>query len=186
MTRLICALFLAGITPLFAGVTINLVESGSDVVMTHTGTLDITGLTLAYPNQGPIMWNVYPQNGAVQAGSSVNRDIYSGLSVSSSSLGSGSITNATSSSGDHVYVSNGFISLPIDFISGSSLTGSNTFTGASFTSLGVTPGTYVWSWAADSITLNISASAVPEPSTYAALAGLAIFGFVVLRRRRAL
>jgi hypothetical protein len=34
-------------------------------------------------------------------------------------------------------------------------------------------------------TISISAAAIPEPSTYAALAGLAALGLVVLRRRRA-
>lgn len=32
---------------------------------------------------------------------------------------------------------------------------------------------------------SLTVSAVPEPSTYAALAGLAAFGLVLLRRRRA-
>jgi hypothetical protein len=48
--------------------------------------------------------------------------------------------------------------------------------------LGVTPGTYTWSWTTDSITLN----AVPEPSTSCmALAGLACGGYSLFRRRHA-
>tara|TARA_R110002111_G_scaffold225474_2_gene287154 strand:+ start:419 stop:991 length:573 start_codon:yes stop_codon:yes gene_type:complete len=183
MKSLKAALFLLVALPVFSAVTINVTESGSDVLMNHNGTLNITGLSLAYEDQPALSWNVYPQSGALQAGSSVIRDLYSGLSSAGGSFGSGSNIAATSSSGTHVYVSASYISLPINFVSGSSISGSNTFSGASFSSLGITAGTYVWTLPNDTIAVNFTASAVPEPSTYAMIAGLTMLGFVAWRRR---
>ena len=49
--------------------------------------------------------------------------------------------------------------LPSDYLSGSALSGNATWSNSTFLSLGVTPGTYVWTWGsgnnADSFTLNI-------------------------------
>jgi len=70
------------------------------------------------------------------------------------------------------------------------LSGGFTYDNQSFSSLGITPGTYEWTWGtgthADSFTLDIIApAAVPEPASFAVLAmGLAGLG-MVLRTRRA-
>ena len=68
--------------------------------------------------------------------------------------------------------------------SGDSLSGSATYAFETFASIGLTPGTYVWSWgsggSADSLTLNI----VPEPTAVFLLAtGLAALAW---RLRRSL
>jgi hypothetical protein len=59
-----------------------------------------------------------------------------------------------------------------------------TFTGASFASLGLTPGTYVWTWGAGDLpnqnfTLNIG---VPDGGTTVCLLGFALLCLVGLRR----
>jgi hypothetical protein len=184
MYKLIPVLFLICVISLPAGVTINVQEAGADVSVEASGTLDTSGLNLAYSNTAGAAWNVYPQSGGFRAGAPSTLDLYDGVTSPGGSFGSGSFATASTRIGDSIYVSAGYIGLPVDYVSGATLTASNVFTGASFSSLGLSPGSYTWAWSSDSITLNIGASAVPEPSTYAALAGLAIFGVVLLRRRR--
>ena len=98
---------------------------------------------------------------------------------------------ASSGSGDRVGIDqdSGELFAPAGYVSGSSLSSSDTWDSRNFASLGVTPGTYVWTWGsgadADSFTLQIGATAVPEPASLTLLAmGLAGLG-MVLRTRRA-
>ena len=67
----------------------------------------------------------------------------------------------------------------------------STYLGKTFASLGLTPGTYVYTWGAgghaDSFTIDItSTSAIPEPSTWAMMfLGFAGLGYAGLRRKGA-
>ena len=71
--------------------------------------------------------------------------------------------------------------------SGSLLSSSNTWTGQSFRSLGLTPGTYTWTWGAgvnaDSFKMNIGTSAVPEPASFVMLGTGAAVVLGYARRR---
>src|SRR2546423_4942361 len=57
---------------------------------------------------------------------------------------------ASSGSGDMVGIAAGFlgviISVPTGYVSGSALSDTATYSGTTLGLLGVTPGTYVWSW----------------------------------------
>jgi hypothetical protein len=79
------------------------------------------------------------------------------------------------------------IIVPFRYVSGSSLSGTSTFDGATIATLGLTPGSYVYTWGsgvdADGITVNISG--VPEPSTWAMMGlGFASLGVVACGARR--
>lgn len=85
-------------------------------------------------------------------------------------------------------LSGGFtLFVPVGYVTGHALSDTSTYDSATFASLGVTPGTYEWTWGTgaqpDSFTLQIGA--VPEPASLPLLAmGLAGIG-MVLRARRA-
>jgi hypothetical protein len=108
-----------------------------------------------------------------------------------SSFGPGGLVFASGGTGDRfgVDVFGGPISLivPLGYVSGNSLSATNVFSSATFASLGVTPGTYVWTWgsrnASDSLTLQIGPAAVPEPVSLSLLA-VGAAGLAVLRWRR--
>jgi fibronectin-binding autotransporter adhesin len=68
-----------------------------------------------------------------------------------------------------------------DFAPGSTLTGLN---GANFSATGLGGYGYAFDLTATHLNLIVTTSAIPEPSTYAMLAGVAALGFVIMRRRR--
>ena len=61
-----------------------------------------------------------------------------------------------------------------------------TFNNATFASLGVIPGTYVWSWgdgANQRFTLRIGAAGVPDGGSTVSLLGFGLLGLAALRRK---
>lgn len=76
---------------------------------------------------------------------------------------------------------NPMLSLPTGYIAGSAINTSATFTGQTFSSLGLTPdSTHSWTYGGDNIEINVA----PEPSTYALFGIGAIAMMIVLRRKK--
>ena len=141
-----------------------------------------------------------PSLGYVFTGSqsSVALDTYTGF-MGPTSFGSGSgFVAADVNTGDTAGIigNSSFYGItnlwvPFGYVSEAALLGTETYDNASFASLGVTPGTYVWTWGAgadQSFTLEISKVAnVPEPAALAMFGfGMLLVGaFVGLRRRMA-
>jgi len=174
--------------PAQAAVLITAIESGSDVILSSVGgTLDLTGLTFVSTAVGDSGATLDPDSPLVAVGITDNGfDRYSGAS-GPAAFGSGTTqVAADSGSGDFFGVSNFtgtlWIGVPTGFASGGTLgAASGTWLNESFASLGMTPGTYVWSWANDSITLEVATVPVPAAAWLFA-SGLGVLGW--LRRKR--
>jgi len=120
-------------------------------------------------------------------------DTYSGP-AGTTSFGSGGPTAASSGSGDMVGIATiwwgSFLNVPTGYVSGSALSDMAIYSGATFATLGVTPGTYVWTWgtaANQNFTLQILTAILPATnltniSTRASVQtgqGVTIAGFIV-------
>jgi hypothetical protein len=142
-----------------SGLIVTISEVGSDVIMSGSGSLNLTGLI----------------EGSVQTGGGINatfgnwvigsstlffaRKFFgNNLNVYPNSFGSG-FTAPTSYSGDTFGIQDGSLGkdliLPIGYTSGSPLSGAATFANKTISSMGLTPGTYLYDWGSDSITLQI-------------------------------
>jgi hypothetical protein len=162
-------------------------EIGSNVVEVGGGTFDVTDLTLG--ETGAISTPaVEPQLAFFDSGDN-QAPVNTYLTVTTpTNFGTGARTNASSSSGDVVGISSlGLLNLPLGYVSGTPLSDTSTYLDATFASLGMTPGSYVYSWGsgdhADSLTLEIVA--VPESSTWAMmLLGFAGLSFACYRASR--
>ena len=175
-----------------ASVVMSISEVGSDVVAMASGTLNLGGLSFSSQDNGALNAFVFPSFAAVGVGPAPSdTDVYSGAIAGPTTFGIGARTGASSGAGD-AFALNGFTELlfvPRDYVSGSSLSASATFAGATLASLGISPGTYVYSWGsglnADTFTIDVERGAVPEPSTWAMMGlGFAALGFVSYRARR--
>ena len=180
---------------------VKLVQQGGNVLATGSGAFDLTGLTYeGVTATGTAA--LQAADGFLMIGSLANVaiDSYTGY-VGPTSFGSGNtFISPDGATGDTVGIfgSSSFYGfpnfwVPSGYASGGALSGTSTFDSASFASLGVTPGTYVWTWgvgADQSFTLDIVSAAVPGVPEPAALGmfglGVLLMGaFVGLRRRTA-
>ena len=169
-----------------AAVIIDITQQGNNVVATGSGTVDTTDLsssTSDFPFTGIVEGDLA---GVILGPTGGTSHFYTGIS-SYGSFGGGVQHDATSGTGDFFGTADGFLLLPTGYVSGTPLSGTDTYNSSTVSSLGLTPGTYVFAWGtgahADSLTVEISA-AVPEPSTWAMLLlGFAGIGFMGYRRK---
>jgi hypothetical protein len=172
-----------------AALIIDVSEAGGDVVITASGVLNFAPTSGGSSSTVSMVWPTSPYGSIILVGSTsaANVDSYSGIS-GPSSFGAGPMVVATSGSGDTVgVIGNAAIYVPEGYSFGNPLSGTATFTGASFVSLGLTPGSYLYTWGAgptaESLTVNVGVAAVPEPST-AVLVGFVIAGLAFRASRR--
>jgi hypothetical protein len=177
-----------------AAYTVSLVEQGTSVVATGSGTIDTIDLTAGYTAPGAP--SMYAFAGEITTGPTSYPDNifqeYHGPYTGPASFGGGGLSYAGSGSGDTVGIiaelNSNELFVPRGYVSGASLSSSATWGNTDFTSLAVTPGTYEWTWGsgadADSFTLQIgAASDVPEPTSLLLLTtGMLALG--VFRRKR--
>ena len=187
-------LFGIAVTSLFPvqpvqGFTITMEQIGSNVVANGSGPINLTGLTF----QGSVSTNgvgVLPLFGIIFTGptGSVNVSQYAGF-TGPTSFGSGFPLKANTGSGDFVGMRGGLGNLfvPQGYVSGAALSDSMTYTGQTFSTLGVTPGTYVWTWgtgANQNFTLQIPTAVVPDSGSTIGLLFLSLIGLFGLNRLR--
>lgn len=191
-TALAAALFVsfAAQSPARAAYIVTFNEVGPNVVADGGGSINLTALT-PIPFRVEENAFVFPFFGEEVTGSA---DIgppltaYTGGS-GPKSFGPGThLTTADFGSGDKVGQSASIfgpppiIVVPMDYQSGAPLVDSSTYLNASFATLGMTPGTYVYTWSSDSFTVQIG-SAIPEPASLALL-GSGLLGLLAARRAR--
>jgi PEP-CTERM motif len=179
--------------PAEAAVTIDIRQSGANVVVAGSGAIELAGLTFFSSGTGVGPGAVEGSSGVAwvgMAGASV--DLYRGA-TGPASFGTGGTISGSSGAGDAFGLLGTAITtfplllVPPGYVSGSALSGSSIFDSATIASLGLTVGTYVYTWgsgaSADRLTVDIGA--VPEPSTWAMMfLGFASLGFAGYRASR--
>jgi hypothetical protein len=191
----------AGVSaPAQAGYMVTLTQQDiggvNSVVATGSGAIDLTGLSFTHvatavsalinPQVG-LLWTGVIRTGPIDF---TEFNIYSGV-TGPTSFGSGNVTETDSDSGDVTGISGSFgqLFVPNGYSSDDPLLNTSTYFNETFSSLGVTPGAYEWTWgtgADQNFTLDVVA-ATPEPSSLALVCGgLGLLGFVsamTFRRR---
>jgi hypothetical protein len=177
-------------TPAKASVVIDMSEAGGNLVITGSGTIDLTGLS--FSSSGSDAGFVFAKFGAVAVGVQGADDLYSGV-AGPASFGAGGFIIPFGQSGDVFGVLGTFspptILVPHGYVSGTSLSGSSTYVGQTFATLGLTQGTYLYTWGsgptADSLTIKIGSASIPESGTWAMIMlGFAALGLASFRAAR--
>jgi hypothetical protein len=182
----VLALFATGVAR--ADFIVTMTQAGSNVVATGGGAIDLTGLTLGTgpPIRLPSLLN--PEIGQIVLEPSLARpdDLYGGSFSGPANFGTGGLAFASGGSGDPVmfFRSASTLLVPVGYISNTPLSDSATWDHATFSSLGVTPGTYEWTWGSGS-NQKFVLDVVPEPSLFVPVAAtlLGWLGLTIARRR---
>jgi len=155
-----------------ASFILNIEQSGSDVVATGSGSINTGGLSFVVnTGGGPSISSGDSGKGYVALGPSpdFSMDLYS-ATITGPTLGSGSYVSASSGSGDpfNLDLSGGYIGVPTGYMSGNALSDSATWDSTTLSGLGLTLGTYTYTWGSgantDFLTLNVGPPA-PEPGS---------------------
>jgi VPDSG-CTERM motif len=173
--------------------TVTLEQVGSNVVATGSGAINLTGLPI-----NPIMLSTTSildaRRGDISTGPTDVSivDVYAAFFLTGPpNFGSGSAFLPDAGSGDLVGISidQGLLFVPQGYVSNAALSDSMTFNNATFASLFLTPGTYVWTWGTggnQNFTLQIGSvgvPGVPDGGSTVSLLGCALLGLAGLRRK---
>jgi len=168
---------------------VTLEQAGSKVVATGSGQIDLAGLSFV-PSSLSGVGNIDPSIGAAGVGVG-NVDLYAGVPSTPASFGSGAVTEPSNTSGGLVEYDAmaGTLFVPAGYVSNALLSASTSTYSATFASLGVTPGIYVWTWGGtgadpdQSFRLEIGATPLPAALPLFAT-GLGAMGLLGWRRKR--
>ncbi|TWU57068.1 hypothetical protein Poly51_29890 [Rubripirellula tenax] len=165
-----------------AAILIQMQETAGNVVFAYSGSLDVSGV--GSPGLSFSFGGITPSGGDISLASpgGTATEIYSAAIATSQIFGSGGRAPGSQFLGDPLSVSSSAITMPRNYVNNSQISGSLTFQGQTFNSLGVdnVSAPYVWTvnGSGDTITL----SAVPEPSSIAAC--FLLIGWFAVRHKR--
>ena len=182
-----------------ADLLLSVQQVGSNVVVTGSGTAITTGLSS--PGSGFSNAILAPDLDALTVGPPTNQSSTDYFGVTGpSNFGTGNSTLASSGTGQGFGLDSAgstlLLLVPSSYTSGAILAGTSTYSNMTFSSLGITPGTYLYSFGsgatADFLTIQVGPAAppaptVPEPDSLALLIGMGASGagFLVRRRKQA-
>lgn len=172
-TGAVSASLLLATTPAHAVYNIVMTESGGNVVATSSGSINTAGVTTsanaAWCSGG--LGSINPSYPTVCIGTGASGSAFS-ASIAPPNVGTGVGATATSGSGQPVFLAGSTIYLPPGYTSGAALSSTTTWAGKTLATLGVTVGTYTWSFGtganADSIVLSVGTTPpapAPTPAT---------------------
>lgn len=192
MRNLLAAILLVTAGTTQAAYTIVVSQVGPNVVATGSGTLNLTGLV--FGGVGVAAPRVQPNNSALIIGVTAAAQAFDGI-AGPAAMGAGGSTSASSSTGDKVGIAKTVnrLIVPNPYVSGAPLSSTATWNATTIAGLGWTPGTYIYTWAGDSLTIIVGAAAVPVVQTPVPAMGapgllllallVGVGGAVILRRR---
>ena len=187
----------ADVIPTF---TINIYQSGSNVEIDGSGTIDLSGLTWAYFAQNA-NWNLITPSLGIILNLNGLINYYSGVSTWSPFGTFESV--ASTYSGDSFGIQgyqNGYITVPANYISGFPLSFTQTYDSQTLTSMGLLLGNYTYTWGSganlDALQILVGTAPtlptapsppadVPEPTSITVIA-TGFVGLGLAHRRRAL
>lgn len=162
-------------------------QSGSDVALNASGSVDLTGLAVEYLNGGGNQGAWFGQLNAYGSYQGL-WDAYSGGTTSVS--GTWPATGTVAGTGDSLGVQGIYLSMPAGYVTNDDINlhySGFTISNATLTGLGLSPGAsaiYSWDSGANGIqSITISVGPIPEPSTAVTLVAAAAL-FLVLRKKR--
>lgn len=174
------------IMPVHAAYILNINQIGADVVATGVGTLNTSSLGGGILGTTAVNGFINPsQPGfSLHADGAIPVQIWGGVVTNPGALGSGIFTFASTGTGDVVQVSGTTLVLASTYVSGGALSSTETWNGATLTSLGLTPGTYIFSFGTapntDTITVNVNAAVAAAPTTVPTLTEYGVITLVSL------
>ncbi|HEV3257509.1 MAG TPA: PEP-CTERM sorting domain-containing protein [Gemmataceae bacterium] len=193
------ALLLGGTGRARAELIITFSQNGADVVANGVGSLNFLGLTFSAFDMNPPSVNA--SAGLVDLGPvpGTYADYYGNISGPTSFgpggnfLATSGTSTAANNTGAGVDGATGQLLVPGGYFAGTAFTINDTWAGTTISGLGLTPGTYTWTWGsgsnADDLKVIIPGGAVPVPEpaslTLLAICAVGLLGHGWRRRKRA-
>jgi hypothetical protein len=189
-----------------AAFVITFFQNGLNVEADGSGTINLTGLTFQQNGSNYTAGIIASGADVFDGANGGNIKAYTGFSGSTTQVGPGGVFFANTSSGDEVGIGISGISIPntiqvpSTYTSGNQLSDTMTFNNKTISSLGLTPGTYTWTWTTSApgfvgpattdsfqVVIPAAVAAVPEPASAIPLitGALGLLGYGWRRRRQA-